>query len=61
MQRFAAVAHLLEVPAGIHPGDLRCSSFWDPLGKDPRFEATRKESTARSLLKRSGVKERSIT
>jgi hypothetical protein len=43
----AAVAHLLEVPAGIHPGDLRCSSFWDPLGKDPRFEATRKESTAR--------------
>ena len=35
----AAVAHLLEVPAGIHPGDLRYSPFWDPLRKDPRFEA----------------------
>ena len=35
----AAVAHLLQVPAGIHPGDLRYSPFWDPLRKDPRFEA----------------------
>ena len=35
----AAVAHLLQVPAGIHPGDLRYSPFWDSLRKDPRFEA----------------------
>jgi TolB-like protein len=33
-----AVARLLEVPAGIHPGDLRYSPFWDPLRNDPRFE-----------------------
>ena len=31
--------HLLEVPGGIHPGDLRYSPYWDPLRKDPRFEA----------------------
>jgi hypothetical protein len=31
--------HLLEVPAGISPGDLRYSPFWDPLRKDPRFES----------------------
>jgi hypothetical protein len=35
----AAVAHLLEVPGGIHPGELRYSAYWDPLRKDPRFEA----------------------
>ena len=35
----AAVAHLLEVPAGIRPGDVRFSPFWDPQRKDPRFEA----------------------
>ena len=35
----AAVAHLLQVPGGIHPGDLRYSPFWDALRKDPRFEA----------------------
>jgi hypothetical protein len=33
-----AVAHLLEVPAGIHPGELRFSPSWDPLRNDPRFE-----------------------
>jgi serine/threonine protein kinase len=34
-----AVAHLLQVPGGIHPGHLRFSPYWDPLRKDPRFEA----------------------
>jgi tetratricopeptide (TPR) repeat protein len=33
-----ALPHLLEVPAGIHPGELRYSPYWDPLRKDPRFE-----------------------
>ena len=35
----AELPHLLEVPAGISPGDLRYSPFWDPLRKDPRFES----------------------
>ena len=35
----AALPHLLEVPGGIHPGELRFSPYWDPLRKDPRFEA----------------------
>ena len=34
----AALSHLLEVPGGIRPGDLRFSPYWDPLRKDPRFE-----------------------
>ena len=34
-----AIPHLLEVPGGIHPGELRYSPYWDPLRKDPRFEA----------------------
>jgi TolB-like protein/Flp pilus assembly protein TadD len=34
----AALPHLLEVPAGITPADLRFNPFWDPLRKDPRFE-----------------------
>jgi len=34
-----ALPHLLEVPGGIHPGELRFSPYWDPLRKDPRFEA----------------------
>jgi tetratricopeptide (TPR) repeat protein len=33
----AAIPHLLEVPAGITPADLRFNPFWDPLRKDPRF------------------------
>ncbi len=33
-----ALPHLLEVPGGIHPGELRYSPYWDPLRKDPRFE-----------------------
>ena len=33
----AALPHLLEVPNGISPGDLRFSPFWDPLRNDPRF------------------------
>ena len=34
----AALPHLLEVPGGIHPGDLRYSPYWDPLRNNPRFE-----------------------
>ena len=34
-----ALPHLLEVPGGIHPGELRYSPYWDPLRKDPRFQA----------------------
>jgi TolB-like protein/Flp pilus assembly protein TadD len=33
----AALPHLLEVPAGITPADLRYNPFWNPLRKDPRF------------------------
>jgi serine/threonine protein kinase/Tfp pilus assembly protein PilF len=33
-----ALPHLLEVPGGIHPGELRFSPYWDPLRKDPRFQ-----------------------
>ena len=47
-----ALPHLLEVPGGIHPGELRYSPYWDPLRKDPRFEALAEESTASSLLDR---------
>src|SRR2546430_6280712 len=34
----AALPHLLEVPAGITPADLRFNPLWDPLRGDPRFE-----------------------
>jgi serine/threonine protein kinase/Tfp pilus assembly protein PilF len=37
-----ALPHLLEIPGGIRPSDLRFSPFWDPLRKDPRFEALAK-------------------
>ena len=33
----AALPHLLEVPAGITPADLRFNPLWNPLRKDPRF------------------------
>ena len=33
----AAIPHLLEVPAGITPADLRFNPLWDPVRKDPRF------------------------
>jgi tetratricopeptide (TPR) repeat protein len=35
----SGLPHLLEVPGGIHPGDLRFSPYWDPLRSDPLFEA----------------------
>jgi tetratricopeptide (TPR) repeat protein len=41
-----ALPHLLEVPGGIHPGELRFSPYWDPLRKDPRFEALIKNPPA---------------
>ncbi len=31
--------HLLQIPAGLTPADLRFNPMWDPLRKDPRFEA----------------------
>ena len=34
----AALPHLLEVPNGETPGDLRMNPSWDPLRNDPRFE-----------------------
>src|SRR5262249_25110651 len=34
----AALPHLLEVPGGVTPGDLRFSPHWNPLRKDPRFQ-----------------------
>ena len=33
-----ALPHLLQMPGGIRPGNLRFSPYWDPLRKDPRFE-----------------------
>jgi tetratricopeptide (TPR) repeat protein len=34
----AALPHLLEVPGGLNPADLRNDPMWDPLRKDPRFQ-----------------------
>jgi serine/threonine protein kinase/tetratricopeptide (TPR) repeat protein len=34
-----ALTPLLEVPGGIHAGELRYSPYWDSLRNDPRFEA----------------------
>ena len=34
----AALPHLLEVPNGETPGDLRVSPDWDPFRNDPRFQ-----------------------
>jgi TolB-like protein/Tfp pilus assembly protein PilF len=35
---FAALPHLLEVPAGLTVADLKYNPFWDPLRNDPRFQ-----------------------
>ena len=34
----AALPHLLEMPNGETPGDLRVNPLWDPLRQDPRFQ-----------------------
>jgi TolB-like protein/Tfp pilus assembly protein PilF len=34
----AVLPHLLEVPAGITPADLRFNPLWDPLRGNPRFQ-----------------------
>ena len=39
----AALPHLLEVPGGITPAELRFSPYWDRLRSDPRFEALLKD------------------
>ena len=49
-----AVSHLLQVPGGVYPGDIRFLAFWDPLRKDPRFRSAPKESAAGSVLNSSG-------
>ena len=49
-----ALPHLLEVPGGIHPGDLRFSPYWDPLAQGPALSSTAKEPAAGSVLKRRG-------
>lgn len=43
----AALPHLLELPAGLAPADLRYSPMWDPLRKDPRFQKLIAEPPAR--------------
>ena len=45
-----ALPHLLQMPGGIRPGNLRFSPYWDPLRKDPQVRSTAKESAAGSLL-----------
>jgi tetratricopeptide (TPR) repeat protein len=35
----ALLSHLVEVPRGLPPANLRYSPHWDPLRGDPRFEA----------------------
>jgi hypothetical protein len=53
-----SLPHLLEVPGGISPGDLRFSPYWDPLRKNPRFEALLKNPPPVRYQKRKGLKER---
>ena len=38
-EAMAGLPHLLEVPGGVNAIALRYTPFWDPLRKDPRFEA----------------------
>ena len=40
----ATLPHLLEVPAGLTPSDLRNNPIWDPLRKDPSFQKLSQET-----------------
>ena len=44
----AALPHLLEVPAGLDPADLRNDPLWDPLRKDPRFQKLCEQSASQN-------------
>ncbi len=44
----AALPHLLEVPAGLDPADLRNDPLWDPLRKDPRFQKLCEQSPSQN-------------
>ena len=46
----AALPHLLQVPGGVHAGELRYSPYWDPLRKDPRFQALLKNPPPARVL-----------
>jgi TolB-like protein/class 3 adenylate cyclase/Tfp pilus assembly protein PilF len=35
---FEQLETLAKIPAGVSYGDIRLDPFWDPLGRDPRFE-----------------------
>jgi hypothetical protein len=35
---FETLGPLTKTPKGIYYGDLKLSSYWEPLRKDPRFE-----------------------
>ena len=51
MTPIAALPHLLEVPAGLNPADLRYDPLWDRLRNDPRFQKLAASSAPESANK----------